>query len=100
MDKKLIDVYVIGYNIYDLEGSVKDLVERLNIDIEDYGDDCFFDTDGGDRLHLYRKRLETNKEYDKRIKKEARATKMDIYKKAQKEIRELKEYERLKKKFE
>lgn len=100
MNKKLINVYVSSFASYDLEGSVKELIGDLNIYIEDYGDDCFLESDGLDLLFLYRKRLETDKEYVKRIKKEEIALKMEKFKKAQKEKRELKEYERLKKKFE
>lgn len=98
MSKKIISIFICNISPYDFEGSVKYIIEELKIDISTYGDDCFFNYDGETFL-LYRKRLETDKEYSKRLKIEAVIEKMELYKKKKKEKRELKEYQRLHKKF-
>lgn len=62
--------------------------------LQGYGYDGAFD------LQLYEKRLETDKEYQKRLDAEAAITNKTRAAKLKKEEKERKEYERLKKKFE
>jgi hypothetical protein len=70
-----------------------------------YGDrDVYFDIqgygyDGGKELYMYERRLETDKEYDKRIAEEKKVKAKAKEAKATKEAREFLEYQRLQKKF-
>lgn len=73
--------------------------------ISSYGEDAYIDKDyygydGGYDLQLYFKRIETDKEYNKRLKDEERKKKKEQDAKLKKEEREKREFERLKKKFE
>ncbi len=63
-------------------------------DIQSYG------YDGGKELYMYERRLETDKEYDKRLSEEKKVRVKAKEAKALKEAKELAEYERLRKKFE
>lgn len=55
--------------------------------------------DGGMELELYEHRLETDKEYEKRLAEEKKEREKKKKAKADKDARDLAEYERLKKKF-
>lgn len=99
MSKKVLDVHVRYQSLYDFERSLRDIIKDLEIDIVAYGKDCFFRIECDGEIDLYKKVLETDKEYSKRLKREAVAEKMEVYKKKKKEERELREYQRLHKKF-
>jgi hypothetical protein len=67
---------------------------KIKFDVQPYGHD------GGVEIVLLETRLETDKEYDRRIKAEQKEEELLKAVKAKTDEKERKEYERLKKKFE
>lgn len=115
MEKKWIIVYLprkysVG-SIYDLDGPIEEFIEKLKTKKKEAEQDGFrniiinFDTcDDGNysysEVNLRGERIETDKEYERRIKK-AENVKLKEEEKKRKVIeKERKDYERLKKKFE
>lgn len=94
-------------SFYDiLDGNTPEqVIERMQQLRAGYpGRDVYFDVssygyDGGKELNLYERRLETDKEFEKRIAEEKKVKAKEKEAKAVKEAKELAEYERLKKKF-
>lgn len=100
MTKKLVKDYVLTgitccYTIGELLGVAQELVTK-------YGAGCPVNFDAGysnidENIQIMRE--ETDKEYQKRLKDEARERDQLEAAKLSKEAKELKEYERLKRKF-
>jgi hypothetical protein len=100
-----IDTYVSLYDILDdctpdeVIQAMEEYKQRyegrkIKFSVEPYG------YDGGSQLFLIETRLETDREYNKRIKAEQKERERMKAIKAKSDEKELKEYERLKKKFE
>ena len=107
--RKMLDVEVNAYvDFYDiLDGKTPDQIieaaESFKKEFE--GRDIYFDIqsygyDGGKELKLRERRLENDKEFEKRIAEEKKLKEIKKRNKADSEAKELAEYERLKKKFE
>jgi hypothetical protein len=106
--RRVLDVEVNDYiDFYDvLEGKTPDqVVEAMKYYQEKYvGRDVYFDIqsygyDGGKELKIRERRLENDKEFEKRIAEEKRVKAKEKEAKATKEAREFLEYQRLQKKF-
>lgn len=106
MTKKLVKIRL--EDIKDIfEGNIDEIVERLIKVKNSYESQGFTNLqaivehsyDYYD-IDLYGERLETDAEYQKRLKIEARERDAKAYAKRKKEEKERREYERLKKKFE
>ena len=104
----MLDVEVKDYlDFYDiLDGKTPDqVIEAAESFKKEYaGRDIYFDIqsygyDGGKQLNLRERRLETDKEFEKRIAEEKKAKAKQKEAKAIKEAKEFAEYQRLAKKF-
>lgn len=105
--RQTIEVKIKEYSFYDiLDGmSPRCVIDTMENICEAYGESVFFaikgySYDGTLDLELWETRLETDKEYQKRLDAEAATTNKTRAAKLKKEEKERKEYERLKKKFE
>jgi hypothetical protein len=107
--RKMLDVKVDDYiDFYDvIDGKTADeVIEAMESFKKEYaGRDMYFDIvsygyDGGKELTLRERRLENDKEYEKRIAEEKKEREAKKKTKADKQARELAEFMRLKKKFE
>ncbi len=93
------------YDILDSK-TPEQVIQRMQEVRAYYGDrDVYFDIqsygyDGGKELYMYERRLETDKEYDKRLAEEKKVKAKAKDAKALKEAKERAEFMRLKKKFE
>lgn len=109
MKRKSVTEKVESMGVYDLDGTVDKLIERL-VDLRKrYGENLVIDVDHGYydddySINVYWNREETDEEFEKRKKKERRLAetrrKNREKDKALKEKQEREEYERLKEKFE
>ena len=106
-ERKIVDVessYYVSFDEFDYK-TPDQIIEGMKLLKEEIGDrDVYFffkpyGYDGGVTLELYERRLENDKEYAKRIAIEDNLKRINKQKKAQKDARDLAEYERLKKKF-
>ena len=92
------------YDILDSK-TPEQVIERMQEIRAYYGTrDVYFDIqsygyDGGKELYMYERRLETDKEYDKRIAEEKKEKAKVKEAKAIKEAKEFAEFQRLQKKF-
>jgi hypothetical protein len=108
MSKKVLDVDANLYaDFCEFDGKTPEqIIENMQIFRAEYPErDLYFyinnyGYDGGKELTLRERRLETDKEYNTRLAEEAKAKAKEKESKANKEAKELAEYERLKKKFE
>lgn len=107
--RKFVDVPLKDYIGFDdvLDGKTPDQVIEAMRDYKNQyaGRDIYFDIesygyDGGKELHLRERRLETDKEYEKRQAAEALEESKKRAAARKKKDKEYAEYERLKKKFE
>lgn len=105
----MLDVEIAEYvDFYDvLDGKTPDqVVEAMKYYQDKYaGRDVYFDIqpygyDGGKDLKLRERRLENDKEFEKRVAEEKKAKAKAKEAKATKEAKEFLEYQRLQKKFE
>ena len=105
VDVEVKDCYVDFYDVIDSR-TPADIIELMGYYKERFKDrDVYFSVesygyDGGKELKLRERRLETDKEYDRRMAEEKKAKEAKKKSKAAQEARELAEYERLRKKFE
>ena len=89
LDQKTPEEVIAG-----MQGFIQHYAGRkVSFNVSPYG------YDGGMELELYEHRLETDKEYEKRIAEEKKASVKRKKAKADKDARDRAEYERLKKKF-
>lgn len=102
MTKKIINAPVEQFSPGNLEGSLKDLKEQIQAWIDSYSEDTVLDykcnyyyeyeNDSTPMMFLNRDRLETDKEYERRLAQEAEMAQWQ-------EKRDRQEFERLQKKF-
>lgn len=106
--RRLIYVEVERYcveRLFDVKSSPDSVIQKLQLYKKNYeGRDIYFTYelagyDGGYDIHLWESRLENDEEFNKRVKEEEKQKKVNQTAREKKEARELKEYERLKKKF-
>lgn len=107
-ERKMLDVKVNDYiDFYDVitEKSPDQVIEAMERFKAEYaGRDVYFDIqsygyDGGKELVLRERRLENDREYEKRMAEEKKGREAKKKTKADKEARELAEFMRLSKKF-
>lgn len=106
--RKIIESFVSAESFYDiLDGMTPDQIAKQleNLKTHYQGRDIFFRVkdygyDGGAELELWEKRLETDKEYEKRVQEEKKASEKKAKEAKAKKDREYEEFLRLKKKFE
>ena len=109
MRKRLIidveaDIYV-DFDEFDLQTPAQ-IIDRMRQFIINYPNrDLYFYVesygyDGGKELRLRERRLETDKEFDRRIKEDNKNKEKEKLTKATKQAKEIAEYARLKKKYE
>lgn len=107
MTKKIVNVSMHEESIYDLldQKTPDELIALMTRYKSDYeGRDIYFSVDsygydGGVNIELWERRLETESEYRGRMAVEARDAERQRKAKQDKDQRDRKEYERLKKKF-
>lgn len=101
LKRKRIEVDLISWSFYDLDGRLEDAIAKLEELRLTLGDDIKIDTgcdyDGFPLIYFYQTREETDAEYQERVD---RYNKTKATEKKNREERERKEYERLRKKFE
>lgn len=106
--RRIVDVELDEYiDFYDvLEDKTPDqVVEAMKYYQEKFaGRDVYFDIhsygyDGGKELKMRERRLETDREFEKRLAEEAKVKAKEKESKATKEAKEFLEYQRLQKKF-
>ena len=105
VDVKVDDCYVDLYDIIDGRTPASIIEVMTHYQQRFAGRDVYFDIesygyDGGKELVLRERREETDREYYKRLEQEQKIKEKIKKTKAQKEAKDLAEYERLKKKFE
>ena len=107
--RKILDVEVDEYvDFYDtIDGKTPTgVIDAMQYYIDKFKDrDVYFSIehygyDGGKELKIRERRLENDKEFDKRLKEHEKENARQLKIKEKKEEKELAEYERLKKKFE
>ena len=104
VDVEVRDCYVDFYDVID-GGTPEQIIEKMEYYRQRFKDrDIYFSVesygyDGGKELKLRERRPETDKEYEKRMAEAKKAADVKKKQKADKEAKELAEYERLKKKF-
>jgi len=106
--RKIVTESLGSESFYDILDSKtpEQVIQRMQEIREYYGDrDVYFDIqsygyDGGKELYMYERRLENDKEYDRRIALEKKEKVKAKDAKALKKAKERAEFERLKKKFE
>lgn len=107
-ERKFIESRICTESFYDLLDNKTP--DQIVIEFEKYtteyyhGRDVFFRVkgygyDGGVELELWEKRLETDKEYEKRVREEKKASEKKAKEATAKKDREYAEFLRLKKKF-
>lgn len=105
--RKMLDVELNDYIDFDvIDGKTFDqIIEEMQSLKREYTDrDVYFYTeqygyDGGRNLKLRERRLETDREFEKRMALEKKTKDKEKEAKATKEAREFSEYQRLQKKF-
>lgn len=106
-ERKIVDEEVNEYWDFDvIDGKTFDqVIEQMEMFKPEYiGRDVYFSVDsygydGGKELKLRERRLETDKEFNKRIEQEQKEKAKAKEAKATKEAKEFLEYQRLQKKF-
>ena len=102
IEKISVSEFIATFTPYDLEGTAEDAIKYLQEKFQpndklDYSVD--YSGEYGE-YSVYRTRLETDKEYAARMKAAEQALTKQKKSKESKELRDRKEYERLKRKFE
>ena len=100
IEKISVSEFIATFSPYDLEGTLEDAVKYLQNQFQLNDKIEFYYSDEYSEYSVYRTRLETDKEYAARMKAEEQALAKQKKSKENKELRDRKEYERLKKKFE
>lgn len=106
-ERKIVDVDANLYADFDeFDGKTPEqIIETMKSYAVEYpGRDLYFNIrrygyDGGKELELRERRLETDREFNKRIAEEAKVKAKEKETKATKEAKEFLEYQRLQKKF-
>jgi hypothetical protein len=95
IEKQTITSIIFTFNPYDLEGTVENAIKFLQEKFQPNDRLDYYN-----EYSVYRDRLETDKEYVSRMHAEEQALAKQKKSKENKELRDRKEYARLKKKFE
>lgn len=107
MERKTIREQIEKFSVYDLDGDLEDAILFLQKKQRLYGENVVIDVDPGDYydisdtcIRLYRDRLETDNEFEKRIAEDEKVRARKQARQAKKEELERELYQKLKEKYE
>ena len=107
-DRKSVEVFIGNESFHDIiDGHTPDMVidimktfKQRHESLHVFFKIRYYGYDGGMELEIWERRLETDKEYKKRLAVEAKEAEKKILSEQEQKNKEFREYQRLKKKFE